>query len=67
MIALPATAGVIILGLLAMQAMHYRFLMHQKDVKDRVSIYEGSAEFQKEFEEYKKRVDALVLKAGFKF
>jgi hypothetical protein len=58
--------ALIIVGILLMQNYHYDFLSSQFETK---SLDELVLQYQahlKEYEEMKKKVDALVLKNGFK-
>lgn len=66
MIALPFTMAILVLGILFLQYNHYKFI-ERKDTLNKIIMGSGELEeFKKDFEEYKKRVDALTLKAGFK-
>jgi hypothetical protein len=56
----------VVIALLVCQKNHYEFLRTEKEQK---SLNELSVELQaklKEFDDVKKRVDALVVRAGFK-
>lgn len=56
----------LMVGLIILQYNHYSFLERQKTLDKKLSD-EGTIEkLRKEFDDYKKRVDALTLKAGFK-
>jgi len=48
------------------QKRHYEFLESQKEVKDANLFCEELEGKLKEFDAYKKRVDVLTLRAGFK-
>lgn len=57
---------VIMSGLVVLQRYQHEFLIRQKEYKDSAKLSIEIEQKLKEFDEYKKRVDALVLKAGFK-
>jgi hypothetical protein len=59
----------IMAGVLGVQENHYKYLTNQQKSRDILECYEELDRFDKrfkEFDDYKKRVDALVLKNGFK-
>lgn len=57
---------IIFASLLLFQANHYAFVKSQQQHKHVNLIGEQLEAKLKEFDEYKKKVDALVLKNGFK-
>jgi hypothetical protein len=60
---------ILIVGLLLLQDRHYHHVTHLKESKDIVEVYEELDKFDakfKELDDYRKRVDALTLRAGFK-
>jgi hypothetical protein len=66
MIALPITMAILVLGVIFVQYNHYQFVDRRAMLNKTVIGAGQLEEFRKDFEEYKKRVDALTLKAGFK-
>lgn len=60
------TVGIVCQYLKDAQQDHYDFLDEQKEKKDIIVIYDALEQRLKEFDEYKKRLDTLTLKAGFK-
>lgn len=60
--ALTIAVLIIVAGAIHAQKKHHEFLDHQKLLKE--SLH--TDQHVKEFQEYKKRVDVLTLKAGFK-
>lgn len=58
--------AMILAALIFMQAQHYVFLEHDAQQKDLDCISLELEARLKEFDEYKKRVDSLTLRAGFK-
>lgn len=65
-IGLVVSVAIIMIGILSLQKNHYQFLKGQQD---RIDLSKISQELElrlKEFDEYKKRVDGLTIKAGFK-
>lgn len=57
----------LVLGaLLYAQRMHYQYLERKGDIEKKVQADASMTEMWKEFQEYKKRVDVLTLKAGLK-
>ena len=66
MIEIPITVAILVMGVLFLQHNHHRFLEDQK-MKEQIDVpLEKVAELMKEFEDYKKRVDTLMIRAGFK-
>ncbi len=60
------SVAILVLGAVYAQREHYLFIQRKSEVD---KIIRGSGEIsslKKEFDEYKKRVDSLTLKAGFK-
>jgi hypothetical protein len=60
------SVALLMIGLIILQYQHYAFVERQKSLD---KVIHGSGEIdklRKEFDDYKKRVDALTLKAGFK-
>lgn len=66
MITLPITMAILILGIIFIQHNHYRFIERRETINKTLMGSGQLEEFRKDFEEYKKRVDSLTLKAGFK-
>lgn len=66
MFAIPLTAAILIIGLLFLQYNHYRHLERQKSLDKTLSTASDFEDLKKDFAEYKKRVDGLTIKAGFK-
>ena len=56
----------IVAGLIYMQKKHYEYLERKWDRHIHIREGKRSSEIQKEFEEMKKRVDALTVRSGFK-
>lgn len=63
---LPLTAIIVTITLTELQRRHYRYKLDQKSNGLNPITVESIAKTQKEFEEYKKRVDGLIVRAGFK-
>ncbi len=63
---IPLSIAIFMLGLFLLQ--WNNFQMQQKNIilKNELQIHEELEILKKEFKEYKKRVDTLTLKAGFK-
>lgn len=57
---------ILVIGALCFQYNHYAFIERQKTLDKSLSTIGELEKLQKEFTEYKKKVDALSLKAGFK-
>lgn len=66
MIAIPITAFIIMIGLIWLQYCHYKHLELLKNMTLRMSAQGEFEKMKKEFDDYKKRVDSLTIKAGFK-
>lgn len=66
MIAIPLSIAILVIGILMIQHNHYRFLELQKNQNKAIVGLGELEKFKKDLEEYKKRVDALTLRAGFK-
>lgn len=65
MIEIPLTAAIIMIGLIFLQSNHYRFL-HEENKQPEIEIdLKEWDEIKKGFDEYKRRVDSLTLRAGF--
>jgi flagellar biosynthesis/type III secretory pathway M-ring protein FliF/YscJ len=65
-IAVIASVAIIMIGLIFMQKNHYEFLKAQKSHIELSKISHDLETKLREFDEYKKRVDGLTVKAGFK-
>jgi cell division protein FtsL len=59
------TALIIMIALIYMQKNHYSFLSQKNDHEKMNEIQTELNAKLKEFDEYKRKVDHLVLKAGF--
>jgi cell division protein FtsB len=55
----------ILLALLQAQQKHYEFIQAQDEAVDLKLLNEDIEKKLKEFDEYKKRVDTLTVRAGF--
>lgn len=58
--------AMIVGGLIYGQKAHYDFMKSQKEVGDVGRLSDKLMLRLQEFDDYKKKVDALVMKAGFK-
>lgn len=56
----------LLLALLYAQERHYLYLSEKRQAEFDIAQDQDISELNKEFQEYKKRVDVLTLKAGFK-
>lgn len=65
-VTIPLTMLVLMVGLSILQYNHYQFLKEKEQVAKAVLGIGEIDKFRKEFEDYKKRVDVLTIKAGFK-
>lgn len=65
-IALLVSVAIVVIGVLFFQFNHYSFLKSQRQVQDVTLASQELEKRLKEFDDYKKRVDALTVKAGFK-
>lgn len=63
---IPLTMFILIAGLCLIQYNHYQFLKEKEQVAKAVLGIGEIDKFRKDFEDYKKRVDVLTIKAGFK-
>lgn len=66
MIAIPVTAFILMAGVILIQFYHYQFLERQKLMDKKIHAAGQLDQLRTEFDDYKKKVDALVIKAGFK-
>lgn len=64
--ALPLAVFIFMMSLIYMQERYYEFKKILSDQNEQIKTFHELEEFQKDFEDYKKRVDTLTLKAGFK-
>lgn len=61
--------ALILCGIVYLQGEHYKFLRGKEESRELIEFYTELDRIDKklkEFDEYKKRVDALTLRAGFK-
>lgn len=65
-IGVVGSISIIMIGLLYLQRNHYEFQSAQTENADLLTTQLENEERWKEFDDYKRRVDALTLKAGFK-
>lgn len=60
---------ILVLGVLLLQREHHRFLTRESKEHDIATLFQMLEEVDKkfkEFDDYKKKVDVLTLRAGFK-
>lgn len=65
-VCLYLVATIVMRNFLSAQRAHYDFLEGERRVRDVTYVTEELESRLKEFDDYKKRVDALTVKAGFK-
>jgi hypothetical protein len=58
--------ALMIAALLYAQKKHYEYLERKRSLDQTLTLDSELSEMLKEFQDYKKRVDVLTLKAGFK-
>lgn len=58
--------ALILFALIYAQERHYQFIEEERDNSHSLELDAQLSKTLKEFEDYKKRVDALTLRAGFK-
>lgn len=63
---IPLTMLIFMVGLFSLQYNRYSFLDRYEKLNKTTESQEEIDKLKKEFEDYKKRVDSLTLKAGFK-
>ena len=61
-----AIAVIIVIGILFIQENHYKFLENRRLLDKKIAASGQLEQLREEFDDYKKRVDVLSLKAGFK-
>lgn len=66
MIALPLSIALLMMGLIFLQHNHYAYVERQKTLDKSMSTAGDFEKLKKEFDEYKKRLDSVSLKVGFK-
>ncbi len=63
---IPLTAVVIVIGLIVLQDVYYRHLREERESANDMVEMQDMCVMREELDEYKKRVDSLTLRAGFK-
>jgi hypothetical protein len=64
--AIMGSVLILMIGLIIMQKAHYDYLREAFEVKSLSELGHDVENTFKEFDEYKKRVDSLVFRSGFK-
>lgn len=65
--AIPLTMLILMIGLAFLQRDYFIFRQKEKKQRNFMEVSQELELLRVEFAEYKKRVDSLTLKAGFKF